>query len=502
MRHFSTHSMMGAALGLALAVRESQGAEPPPILSLDPRVTNHLLIAVEGTNVAMLWHSLAIRDVRSGETKADRQEWQLTLPADTPPGLAVLRFDTTQKLGKPMVILVDPLPTAPERITTAPMDRATGRRLSPPQAVEGALTGNLPHYFQLDLATGASVDLEVVSQRLGYPLDSRLRILDSTGKECARADESPLTGLDAALRFTAAQADRYWVELTDTRPAGDSVRPYRLRIGRFTPGPMRWLPSIHPLREETRGITVRTVAGAMIETDVASTELPLRVTGMARPPGARDVFRFPAGANEKIRLDLADRSWGSAGDFIARLEDLKGQVLAETDLSKQTPASLTHTFATEGFYRLVVEEATQAGGPGYDYQLQLRRARPEFLLELSETSLEGTPGSTVELKFTLQRHDYDGPVHLALTGLPGNVAVTGGEIASKSTGGTLKLQLPDDLHPGAPRMLTVIGRADIDGIEVSTTGSTRGSLRKQWMELNNPPPSLDGIVWLVVKSPP
>lgn len=488
---------------LLLQAATSQALDPAELLSLNPAITNCIRIPREGTNTATWWSSFVAEGKPAASTNAQSETWEVTLPPETPLGLGVVRIDDERKAGTYRLVLMDPIRTATNRLMDSMMDSSPALPCHPPMAVEGKLEGNATGYLRLNLRAGESVSVEVVAQRLGYPVDSRLRILDTQGRELARADDSTISGLDAALRFCSPQRADYWVELSDVRQPPGSNRRYRLRLGDFPLVPLNWLPFAHIVPGPVNATTLREFTGPSKEwgLELPINGFPVRLQGFARPPGARDVFVFAAGKNQRFRVDIADRRLGSIGDFTARIENARGRVVAEADLSKSELPTLAYTAPAEEIYRLVIEELTGGGGPSYDYVVDLMTGTGDFLLHLNEEILECRPDSSAELKLKIQRRNYDGPLKLSVHGLPAGVLIAGQEVSAKTNDATLTLKLPSDVAPGS-WLVGVSGVAEIDGRPCEVRAGTRAALKKHWLELNDPPPALDGLLWLWVGSKP
>jgi hypothetical protein len=92
--------------------------------------------------------------------------------------------------------------------------------------------------FRFDGRADEEVVAEVYARRLNSPLDSVLRLIDSTGAIVASNDdhEDPEMGLithqaDSYLRVRLPQDGAYWVSLADTQHQGGEAYGYRLRLG-------------------------------------------------------------------------------------------------------------------------------------------------------------------------------------------------------------------------------------------------------------------------------
>jgi len=290
------------------------------------------------------------------------------------------------------------------------------------------------------------------------------------------------------------------LELRDSRYDGGSQYRYRLRMGDFpldrTPLPFLANPelgaSVSPLPE-------------VDETEPNDSKpqhisLPTTVHGRFQKEKDRDLFQFEAKKGEKLAFRSKTRSLGSPCDLYIRLETIDGKKLAESHMSGPEESSVTNNFKEAGTYRLIVEEAAELGGPEYFYQLDIEPYRPSFTLSVDTEKLQAPSGGSAELKVSQERHGYDGPITLALSGLSEGFLLSTNTIMARTNATGIKLRLPDNLAPGELINFKITGSARIDGSDCITTASTRPALRKLFPHLPWPPGELDGWIALGVTS--
>jgi len=110
--------------------------------------------------------------------------------------------------------------------------------------------------YRFEGHAGEKIVAEVVARRLDSPLDSFLRLTDSTGKQLAFNDdfEDKGTGLntfhaDSYLTNTLPADGNYFIHLTDTQGQGGPEFAYRLRLSQPRPDfALRLVPSSLSLR--------------------------------------------------------------------------------------------------------------------------------------------------------------------------------------------------------------------------------------------------------------
>src|SRR5207247_3054625 len=125
---------------------------------------------------------------------------------------------------------------------------------------------------------------EVEARRCGSAIDPVLRILDGSGKQLARSDDSSGAGLDARLDFTFPSEGNYYVEVTDARFSTQAQNFYRLKMGAY-----RYAEGIFPLGGR-RGTQVPvTFFGGRVGTGAKTAE-PVQTTADLRQVGPAEAF--------------------------------------------------------------------------------------------------------------------------------------------------------------------------------------------------------------------
>jgi len=110
--------------------------------------------------------------------------------------------------------------------------------------------------FRFDAKAGDRLVAEIVARRLGSPLDSQLRLVDSQGEPLGFNDdhEDKSSGLvthhaDSKLQATLPRDGTYYLELGDVQHQGSPAHAYRLELRRPTPDfELRLVPSSISLR--------------------------------------------------------------------------------------------------------------------------------------------------------------------------------------------------------------------------------------------------------------
>ncbi len=175
-------------------------------------------------------------------TVASIAGWNLpaeTLELDTQPGGNAIRRATVgqeQGLLSEVRYAVDALPDSTE---TEPNDASgDAQEINFPLIVNGRIgrPGDVD-MFRFEGQAGQDTVAEVYARRLDSPLDSVLRLIDSTGAVVALNDDhkDPEMGLithqaDSYVRVQLPKDGAYWVCLSDAQRHGGDAYAYRLRI--------------------------------------------------------------------------------------------------------------------------------------------------------------------------------------------------------------------------------------------------------------------------------
>ena len=424
--------------------------------------------------------------------EGDKPGMRLMVPGQTPAGIGAIRWITTNGVSSIRLVLMDPLPpvVSDGRNHTV----AAAQTLQPPVAVDGGCDELTADFYRLTVRAGQRLTFEVVAQRLGSPLDARLRLLDAQGRELAANDDA--SGTDPVLAHTFAAAGECLVELRDTRHQGGPKHRYRLRIGEFEASPLPFLADgMETLKQEPADQEKEPNDEPAQAQAVA---LPSLLRGRFDRNGDRDLFEFSAKKDQRFIFSGLTRSLGSPCDLFLQIQSTNGSVLAEANVLGADEGSITNIFKQDGRFRLLVEELNQRGGPGLFYEVAARPWTPGFKLAVETERVSGPPGSEVEITVTATRQDFDGPIVLRVDAKDQVIEVTNQTIAAKSGETKLKIVVPEEFNFGDFLPISITGMANIAGTNVTVRASTLPALRAIWPEMPHPPAALDGSIALGV----
>lgn len=412
------------------------------------------------------------------EPKADAAPGVYPIRIQTPAGISNILLFT---LGTfPEVTEEESQPNAPphsnDSIETAEPVRAT------PVVVNGTLRGPERDVYRVSGKAGERRVFEVEARRCGSAIDPVLRILDGSGKQLARSDDSLGVGLDARIDFTFPKEGTYYVEVTDARFSTQVQNFYRLKMGAY-----RYADGIFPLGGRRGQQVPVTFSGGRVGAGVESTvdlrglakadafaaaslpdspalpflfavsdlpelmepvegavPVPSVVNGRIAKEGERDRYKLKVQPGEKLLLELQARELGTSRlEGILTVYDASGKKLDSAG-DKPLPEDV---FAIQGTSRtssdpflnltvpadaheivVTVEDLALRGGPHYGYRLIARQQAEDFKLSIGSPYVNVPAGGTVAISVSADRRGYDGAIQLTIPNLPGGVRAEGGII--------------------------------------------------------------------------
>ena len=321
--------------------------------------------------------------------------------------------------------------------------------------VQGITKREDQDYFKVRMKKGQRLSAEVEGMRLGRVMfDPLVSILDPSGKELARNDDSPLLGRDCAVSIICPSDGDYRIYLRESALEGSSQSQYRLHIGHF-PRPMRMEPfAVRPGETTTftfhgdpvgpipqavadpanhhqifaehagylspSGFPLHEISPDSIleESGVLKEELPLRF------------YKFEGKKDRVLIAEIIARPLGSKLDSVMALHQLdqngkplKGKALAFNDDAKTNSADsrIRQRLPANAFYRLTVRDQLNEHSPEHFFHLKVSYEKPAVRATLVSprqdndqlNKLVQVPrGGHALLVANLNRTSYTGPVLL------------------------------------------------------------------------------------------
>jgi hypothetical protein len=529
-----------------------------PILPLGALRGTSPELALTGTNLTepvALWTNIPgakvtiPTDANNGK-EPTKLRVKFDVPKDAPLGLYAVRLATTRGMSNLRLFCIDELPQV--NAEPAARKKETAQAVAVPSVVVGKADQEQTDYFKVSVKAGQRLSFEVLGRRLGSPFDPQISVVDvRTGREIAYSNDSPGLQSDARLTHTFKDAGDYLVEVRDVTYRGGPDFHYRLRIGDFpcatTPVPMAAKRgskvAIHFAGPNVEGVApvevtvptdpaVRVVqvapkgagglAGWPVSLFVSDLDesveqepnnepakanrltVPCGVTGRFEQKGDLDHFVFAAKKGQRFVIDARTQEYHSPTEVYMVLKDAKGgQVAASNPAAGQR---IDYTAAADGDYTLSVEHLHYWGGPAETYHLTVAPYGSGFDLSIALDRWNLAQGGTLSLPIMAVRRDYTGPIEVSVTGHPGvsgTLTIPGGPPKPPNVpAGNLIVSAKPDV-PVGPLVLTVHGKATINGKPVVESVSVSNAVKAELANLPYPPQQLvDGVAVAVTPKPP
>jgi hypothetical protein len=427
---------------------------------------------------------IPLPDSQAKETYPNDCVGQVGIDADAALGWRRLRVSNSQGVSNWLDFVVGDLPEVIE-------DEIDGAPIPVNVQVPVTINGRVFPREDVDVwgfeaKQGKTYCCEVMSSRLGYPLDSHLVVVDPRGNVVA--DSLDHFGKDSFLRFTAGETGMFQVRIHDEEFGGLQHYVYRLTISdgpyvesifplggklgttvkfRLTgqnlaetelsqPLPQQpienrkafWSDDLSQLGRVAKRIAVEWSPYAeRIETESGDPINPLAAEGpVAWPtvlngridrPGDVDAWRFEARKGDAIDIEVHAASLGSPVDSVITLHDAAGKELMANDDQErgQTDSKLALQAPEDGVYELrIKDQFPNRGGDDFGYRIWMRpsESEPDFELEIANELIHAPRAGDAKLKVkAIRKPGMKGPITLEVTGLPDDVTVAGTMIADQ-----------------------------------------------------------------------
>ncbi len=235
------------------------------------------------------------------------------------------------------------------------MTRPSAEKVTPPVVVNGRIgrAGDVD-VFRFDGRAGETVVAAVDARRLGSPLDSAVRVLDSAGHVLGSNDDAMPGDADSSLTVRLPAGGAYLVEVSDSHGRGGPAYAYRLRISPPMPD--------FRLAVSPAGLAVPADACLPVTVHVLRTDGftgPVAVALKAAPHGfSLSGATVPAGV-DSIRMTLQ-----APGQSTARPVELKLEGAATIAGQAVTHAATAVDTAGAALFWGQPEPCADAGGGG------------------------------------------------------------------------------------------------------------------------------------------
>jgi hypothetical protein len=530
------------------------GAAPPQIAQLSPlalapgKTTDITIHGQHLLNPRSLWTTFAARcEFQPAEDesaqKGEKLVCKVTVPREEQVGIGALRVVTAEGVSNPVLVMLDDLPTVAETSDNHAIEQA--QPIQPPIAIDGQCDAVQEDLYRFHAVAGQRMSFEIVSQRLGSKLDPLVRIVTLDGAEIVRLDDTEGTGGDTRFVHTFASEGDYLLAVRDVRYAGGGEYRYRLRIGSFPMvtsvypaggrsgavmsfellghgddlvSPLNvTIPKVeHRARLVSFSIPSSEQAGSgwfHVEANSASESLeqepndsageatpadfPGAINGRLDKPGDRDYFKFRANKGQRVTCVARTRELGSACDLYMSLHKADGSQIAVARQDRQT--ILNATVPEDGDYVLQVEDLLVGNAAGCVYRIDMSEQYRGFGIHAEQTQYSAPQGGTFVVKVLAERRGYNGPIELSVEGLGEGAKLEGNKLEGGET--LLKITMPDDIAAGEMRLASIVGKATVDGANVSVRANQRDPLAAMFPNALSLPTELEETLAIGVGPP-
>ena len=450
----------------------------------------------------------------------------VTIAADAEPGDRDLRLEVPNGLSNPMIFRVGDLPEYVEREPVG-LTTEKGTNIVLPAVVNGQIMPGDIDRVRFQAVKGQKLVIQASARELiPYLADAvpgwfqaTLSLTDAGGREVAYDDDFRFHP-DPVLYYQIPADGEYTLAIKDSIFRGREDFVYRIAIGELP-----FITGIYPLGGRTgekktvelkgwnlpascmsigqdytepgiRQLTVRKdgrlsnpVSYAVdrlpecIEQEPNSQQrtaqavtAPVIVNGRIEKPSDRDVFSFKGKAGQEIIAEVYARRLDSPLDGVLKLTDADDKVIASNDDREDKGAGLTThhadpyirvTLPADGTYYLAVSDTQHGGGPDFGYRLRVAPPQPDFELRAVPASINVRPGGTTTFTvFAMRKDGMTNAISLALTNAPAGFSMSGGRIGPTQDQVRVTLTAPA-ASPGHPLPLHLVGRAAMDGFELT-----------------------------------
>jgi hypothetical protein len=473
---------------------------------------DHCEFRMEGTGIeavpqlrrcrSTVWFEGPVLPLPDSQQKEDYpvdHDGTVVIAADAAPGVRWWRVATSQGVTTALPFVVGDLPEIVEQeIEGEPIPEL----IQLPLTINGRIFPRQDRdIWSFEATAGQLITCEVTAARILSPLDSRLTLFAPDGSVLAIDDDT--CGRDSRIRFKAATAGRYQLQIEDADQGGLQHYVYRLTIksgsdalATYPLGARRGetlpLESIgQPGETSTTNITIPVDAPSRLSLP-GTPELQLEISdldelrelepndasaaataarteavwnGRIQQPGDIDCWNIELQQGQAVEFDLRAARLNSPLDSVLTISDSNGKKLAESeDLAQGQPdSSLLFTAPSAGIYTVSISDRFPGrGGAAFGYRLHARSATsltPDFALTATVDAARVLRAGEYKLKISAARKSgFDGEIRLEATGLPGGVTCEPVNIEKGKSEATLVFKAAP-VAPVSLAPLTIVGRS-------------------------------------------
>ena len=403
------------------------------------------------------------------------------VPASVVPGIYEVRVVTANGVSARRFIVVDDLPSI--AVTGDSESRPATVTLPDSCCMNGQLNPLKPKYFRLQLKANQKICIEALARRLDSSLDPVLRLMNSSGREVAFADDTPGLAGDVQLQYVADSDDAYTLELRDAKFGGGGNYHYHLRVGAFPvfrgtyprrtasgalvsliaessdgQGVASLVTTVNDSTSLVVPVSFQSEQGSSLQSVALMAEAPIMesepnnemqssnfvlesaagIAGRFQTPGDVDWFRISAEAGQHLCFTAHTRDVGSAADVQLAIHDGLGKTLVQVDDVGNSDSQLSFKVLTTADYFLSVSEVSRQAGSVFTYDIELQRFGR---LEVSTTidSVAIPQGGSASIPLSVKRIGFSGAFRVVSADLPDGVECSAVQVGENQKNAVLCL---------------------------------------------------------------
>jgi hypothetical protein len=337
----------------------------------------------------------------------------------------------------------------PDILEAEPNDTiARAQTVSLPVTINGHIDGGAGRggnpdedYFRFHAARGERLSIDVAAARLGSALDSVIEVLDAQGNAIPRATIRCLNETTTTLSDRDSRTDGIRLVSTSGLREGDYLMVgdelNRIQFIPDQPDADTTLSSMGELRVAYQGTSP----------DVHAVNTPV-YKAQILPPDAE----FPSNG-----LPVFHLTW--------RNDDGGPGYGADSKLDFIAPA--------DGDYFVHLKDVRAMEGPDFAYRLTIRDEAPDFRLRAEPANPNIPRGGSIPVTVSLDAiRGFDGPIEIAVQGLPKGVSASPAVIPPGQISTVVVLSAVSDAATDAPlARIEFVGHAQVNGRDLMRTAN-------------------------------
>lgn len=510
---------------LAMLAPMAAWAVNPGLSTITPRGATRgqtVDLTFHGSNFAdtvdLIFHDPGLKLVEMGAIEGGKFTCKVEIAPDCTLGTKGVRVRTKSGVSNLRLFSVGALTEINE--TEPNNEPAAVETIALNTTINGVVTNEDADYFAIEIAEGQRIAVEVEALRLGESLfDPKLRLFSPSGHERVAEDDTPISRQDAAFVFTAEEAGRHVLAISEAAYGGGGNFRYRMHVGDF-PRPLGVTPmggipgtevQVTWLGDPALGaqtLTVPADANGTIElaptTDagIAPTSVPFRAfphagvmevepnndkgtatagavpgafDGIIGEPNDFDWFSFEGKKDQKFDVRVWARAMGSPLDSVLLVQNPSGSNLASNDDQGGPDSAMRITLPEDGVYALRVHDHLRSGGATFAYRVEVTPIAPSLEMGINRNdrvSVAIPQGNRVFVEVAARRKDFGGDLALEYANVPEGVTIHGDRITNNRPNWPIVLSAAPEA-PIAGSLLGITGRWDREGDPL------RGSMNQQ-----------------------